>query len=174
LCLAGAGFAKPGSIGPMIVKMGRATIRMARRGDEVAIGEMMASLWPDALGDEHQKDAAAVIETGRYGTLPGAILVAEDGEGQAIGFLQVGLRSHADGCDVGQSVGFVEGWWVREGMRRQGIGEKLMRAAEEWVCANGCIEIASDVLIDNEESLRAHGALGFEVADRCVHFRKRL
>jgi len=34
--------------------------------------------------------------------------------------------------------------------------------------------MASDALIDNDGSQRAHGALGFEVVDRCVHFRKQL
>jgi aminoglycoside 6'-N-acetyltransferase I len=28
--------------------------------------------------------------------------------------------------------------------------------------------------IDDERSQRAHEALGFEVVDRCVHFRKRV
>ena len=46
-----------------------------------------------------------------------------------------------------------------------------MRAAEEWARAQGCVEMASDALIENERSQRAHEALGFDVADRCVHFR---
>jgi hypothetical protein len=29
-------------------------------------------------------------------------------------------------------------------------------------------------MIDNEGSQRAHEALGFDVVDRCVHFRKGL
>jgi hypothetical protein len=32
----------------------------------------------------------------------------------------------------------------------------------------------SDAIIDNELSQRAHEALGYEVVDRCVHYRKRL
>ena len=47
-----------------------------------------------------------------------------------------------------------------------------MRAAEDWARAQGCVEMASDALIDNSESEKAHMALGFEVVDRCVHFRK--
>jgi serine/threonine protein kinase len=34
--------------------------------------------------------------------------------------------------------------------------------------------MASDAIIDNELSQRAHEALGYEVVDRCVHYRKRL
>jgi aminoglycoside 6'-N-acetyltransferase I len=49
-----------------------------------------------------------------------------------------------------------------------------MRSAEDWARAQGCREMASDALIDNEGSQRAHEALGFDVVDRCVHFRKVL
>ena len=36
------------------------------------------------------------------------------------------------------------------------------------------MELASDTWIDNEKSQRAHEALGFEVVDRCVNYRKVL
>ncbi len=102
------------------------------------------------------------------------ILVSEDENGALIGFLEVGLRSHADGCDPARPVGFVEGWFVQEEFRNRGIGRELMRSAENWTRAQGCVEMASDALIDNEGSQRAHAALGFDVVDRCVHFRKGL
>ncbi len=108
------------------------------------------------------------------GTLPGAIVVALDAHEAPIGFLQLGLRSHADGCDTSRPVGFVEGWFVRAESRGLGIGRALVRAAQEWCRARGCLELASDALLDNADSLRAHGAVGFEVVDRCVHFRKKL
>jgi aminoglycoside 6'-N-acetyltransferase I len=34
--------------------------------------------------------------------------------------------------------------------------------------------MASDTWIDDETSIDAHQALGFEIVDRCVHFRKPL
>jgi GNAT superfamily N-acetyltransferase len=55
-----------------------------------------------------------------------------------------------------QTVGFVEGWFVREPFRNRGVGRELMRAAEQWARARGCREMAS------------------EIVDRCVHFRKAL
>jgi aminoglycoside 6'-N-acetyltransferase I len=102
------------------------------------------------------------------------ILVSHEENGRVTGFLEVGLRSHADGCDPMQPVGFVEGWFVHEAFRNRGIGRELMRSAENWARAQGCVEMASDSWINNERSLRAHEALGFEVVDRCVHFRKLL
>lgn len=103
-----------------------------------------------------------------------AILVSQDEDGALTGFLEVGLRSHADGCDTAQPVGFVEGWFVHEASRNQGTGRALMLAAEEWARRQGCQEMASDTSVDDERSQRTHQALGFEVVDRCVHFRKTI
>jgi len=47
-------------------------------------------------------------------------------------------------------------------------------AAEDWARSQGCVEVASDTWIDNEESQRVHEALGYQVVDRCVHYRKTL
>jgi aminoglycoside 6'-N-acetyltransferase I len=71
-------------------------------------------------------------------------------------------------------VGFIEGWFVYEPLRHQGIGRALMRTAEQWAREQGCIEMASDTWIDHSLSQNAHKSLGFEIVDRCVHFRKRL
>jgi len=49
-----------------------------------------------------------------------------------------------------------------------------MLFAENWAREQGCIEMASDALIDNRLSHRAHASMGFEVVDRCVHFKKKL
>jgi aminoglycoside 6'-N-acetyltransferase I len=111
---------------------------------------------------------------GVTGTLPVTILLAGEPGERPIGFLEVGLRSHADGCSVTQPVGFVEGWFVEPEWRGQGVGGLLIAAAEVWARERGCLEMASDALIDNEASIAAHQALGFEVGDRCVHLRKTL
>lgn len=108
------------------------------------------------------------------GSLPLAELVCDAGDGTLLGFLEVGLRSHADGCDPVRPVGYVEGWYVAGSHRRQGIGAQLLRAAEEWARSKGCREMASDALLENEVSQRAHQALGFTVAARSVLFRKSL
>ena len=139
-----------------------------RDSDRDGVALMRALLWPDASVEEHRKELDHVS-----GSLPSVILVADD-DGTAVAFLEVGLRSHADGCDPARPVGFVEGWFVEEAYRLRGLGGELMRAAEEWARAQGCLEMASDTWIDHEVSQRAHQALGFEVVDRCVHFRKPL
>ena len=159
--------------------MARVTVRLARRADRTELAAMRAALWPDSSVEDHLREIDEALRTGVSGALPAAILVSVDNasldnNGALTGFLEAGLRSHADGCDPARPVGYVEGWFVREEFRNSGVGRDLMRAAEEWARSHGCREMASDALIDNIGSQRAHEALGFEVVDRCVHFRKPL
>lgn len=150
------------------------SIREAQAGDEPELAALMAALWPDNSVREHQSDAEALIRTRMSGTLPGTFFVAAGLDGELVGFVQVGLRSHADGCETDRPVGFIEGWFVEEDLQGKGIGRQLMDAAERWSRGMACRELASDALLKNQPSLRAHSAVGLEVVDRCVHFRKKL
>lgn len=149
-------------------------VRPAQSDDKDALGELRHALWPASSAEAHAQEVSPVLAGGTYGTLPLVNLVAEDANGTLVGFLEIGLRSHADGCDPSRPVGYVEGWYVVETHRGRKIGAQLMAAAEDWARAQGCREIASDTWIDYTGSQRAHEALGFEVVDRCVHYRKAL
>jgi aminoglycoside 6'-N-acetyltransferase I len=144
-----------------------------RSEDLARVADFAVALWPDASLEEHQEHAAAIVSGAPPSTLPLVILVAES-EGQVIGFVEVGLRSHADGCDTRFPVGFIEGWYVEPPYQRRGVGRALISAAEEWARSQGARELASDTWVDEAPSERAHAAVGFEVVDRCVHFRKAL
>jgi aminoglycoside 6'-N-acetyltransferase I len=71
-------------------------------------------------------------------------------------------------------VGFVEGVYVVPAWRRKGVARLLYAAIGDWAKARGCRELASDALIDNEISQRAHHALGFRETERVVYFTKAL
>jgi aminoglycoside 6'-N-acetyltransferase I len=148
-------------------------IRQAQQSDEEDLAEMRSLLWPDTSLAEQRREIHAFLN-GTMAVTPAANLVAQDGSGRVIGFLEVDLRSHADGCDPAQPVGYIEGWFVREQFRARGVGRALVQAAEDWARKLKCLEMASDVLIDNDGSQKAHAALGYEVVDRCVHYRKAL
>jgi aminoglycoside 6'-N-acetyltransferase I len=160
-------------------------IRPAQLSDHKQLLRFREALWPNASADEHSIELALILESKPVTTLPLIILVAElvanpsDRPDEAsdrtlAGFLEVDLRSHADGCDPSRPVGYIEGWYVAENHRNKGVGRKLLVAAEEWARSQGCVEVASDTWIDNEVSQRVHEALGYEVVDRCVHYRKTL
>lgn len=148
-------------------------VRLAVAADLRAITELSALLWPDVPAADHEQHAAAIVAGTPLSTLPLVIFVAELA-GEIVGLIEVGLRSHADGCDARWPVGFVEGWSVHPKHQRQAIGSALMAAAEDWARGQGAREIASDTWVDNQGSQRAHTKLGFELVDRCVHFRKTL
>jgi aminoglycoside 6'-N-acetyltransferase I len=149
-------------------------IRLAHSADHDQLLRMRQGLWPQASAEEHARELTLILDGKAPVTMPLTILVAEAPDRTLAGFVEVDLRSHADGCNPSRPVGYVEGWYVAEGYRQRGIGGQLLVAAENWARQQGCAEIASDTWIDNEVSQRAHQALGYEVVDHCVHFRKTL
>jgi hypothetical protein len=69
------------------------------------------ALWPDGSVEQHRAELRAFLDGKPVSTLPFTVLVACDGDAIS-GFVEVGLRSHADGCDPRHPVGFLEGWYV--------------------------------------------------------------
>jgi aminoglycoside 6'-N-acetyltransferase I len=148
-------------------------IRPASAADRDQLAQLRQALWPKTSAREHARELEAVLAGNTPGSMPLINFVAET-TSTLVGFAEVDLRSHADGCDPARPVGYLEGWYVKDEYRRHGVGRRLLFAAEEWARSHGCAEMASDTWIDNEVSQNCHEALGFEVVDRCVHYRKDL
>jgi len=155
-------------------RMAGLVIRQARPEDCPALSELRHALWTDSSAEDHARELKPLLAGEIGSTLPSVILVAENAAGAIVGFVEAGLRSHADGCDPAHPVGFIEGWYVAPECRRQKVGARLVAEAEAWARAQGCREMASDTWIDALDSQRAHEALGYEVVDRCVNYRKIL
>jgi len=130
---------------------------------------MRRLLWPDSPDVEHLQEIGVYFQAGAVD----AAFVALRPSGELAGFLEVSLRKYADGCST-SPVGYIEGWYVDSDLRRQGVGGLLVAAAEAWARGLGCTEMASDCLLDNHGSLAAHLALGYEEAERLIHFRKSI
>jgi aminoglycoside 6'-N-acetyltransferase I len=150
------------------------SIRPAILSDKEQLARLCEALWPETTEQDHAAHLERILERPSVLKFPATFIVAETGDHTLVGFLEAGLRSHADGCDDSQAVGYIEGWFVLDGQRRKGTGKRLLEAAEEWARGQGCTEMASDALFDNGLSQAAHEALGYSVVDRCVHYRKAL
>lgn len=100
------------------------------------------------------------------------IATAEGGEAQ--GFAEVSIRQdYVNGCQHRPAL-YLEGIYVKPRFRGRGVARILCLAAEHWGLEQGCKEFASDVYLDDENSLAAHAGLGFEETERVVYFRKKL
>lgn len=149
-------------------------IRPARPADHAPLAQLRHALWPESSAEDHANELTLILVGEVQRILPATIFVAESTNAGLLGFLEAGLRSHADGCDPSRPVGYVEGWYVTETHRRHGIGAALLRAAEDWARKQGCTEMASDTQLENLLSQRAHASLGFQVAEGSVLYRKPL
>jgi aminoglycoside 6'-N-acetyltransferase I len=139
-------------------------IRAFERSDHAEWARMRSALWPDQTASDMQVWRARSDAT---------TLVAERATGGLCGFAEVGERAYADGCETAP-VAFLEGWYVDSDLRLQGVGRALVRAAERWARSRGYRELASDVLLDNTSSQRAHRRLGFAEVGRVVQYCKAL
>jgi putative acetyltransferase len=154
-----------------------AQVRPVYRPDQAEWVRMRTALWSDDGENEHAREVTAFFATNTFrwseSFLSWKIFVAERPAGGLCGFVEASIRPLVDGCTT-RPVGYVEGWYVDPDARRQGIGRKLVEAAERWAAMQGCKEMASDAHLGNTVSHESHKALGFEEGNRLVHFRKAL
>ena len=147
-------------------------IRTVNQNDRAEWARLRSQLYsgPDL---QEIDDWYAAAESGGTTLVGVAVLVADRGDGSLAGFVEIGSRPYAEGCDT-SPVAYLEGWYVDSDDRRAGLGAELIKAAEEWALAHGYSEIASDTELQNNVSLLAHLALGYEEVERQICFRKRL
>ena len=132
--------------------------------------ELRLALWPDASPDEHRGYMTLCLaQPERF-----LQLMVYDQRRHAVGFIEGSIRSDYVNGTESSPVGFVEGVYVIPAWRRKGIARQLFDAIADWARARGCRELASDALLDNVSSQRAHLALGFRETDRVVYFARTL
>lgn len=142
-------------------------IEAARPSDLPRLGALAAAMW-DHPADALAAEFAALLRD------PEAALFAARRNGEIVGFAQCQLRhDYVEGASS-SPVGYLEGVYVAEGHRRQGVAGALLRACEAWARAKGCVEFASDCELDNSDSLRFHLRQGFTEANRIICFLKPL
>ncbi len=143
-------------------------VRAYRDGDWPEWLRMSVALFPEYSAE----NLAAGMRDFRAREDAEVFVVEREDRGLA-GFVEVGSRPYADGCDTGP-VGYVEAWYIDADARRAGYGRALLHAAEDWARQRGYQEMASDALLDNHVSHAAHQRAGYEEVGRVVQFRKSL
>ncbi len=143
-------------------------IRKVEASDRDEWLRMRAALWPDCTPEKHHEEMDEYLRE-----KAAVAYVAARHTGGLAGFVEATIRPHADACDT-SPVGYVEGWYVDADVRLQGVGRRLVRTAERWARGSGCTEMGSDCLLENDVSLHAHLAIGYEERERLIHFRRWL
>lgn len=139
-------------------------IRKATKEDIHVIATYMVALWPYHTAAEMESELEDLMEQKET-----AFFLAEEG-----GFAQCGLRhDYVEGTES-SPVGYLEGIYVAEEAREQGVARKLLAACEAWAKEKGCREFASDCELTNTQSLKFHLSVGFEEANRIICFTKKL
>ncbi len=143
------------------------TIREMRGSDGDLWLGMYRKLWPD-----HSDDALRA-EIGRIGASSKRSAFVAEADGMALGFAEYALRDYANGCNS-QPVPFLEGVWVEDAYRGQGIAKALIEFLVERAKRAGFKEFGSDVELTNYSSQLMHERLGFEQTEKVIYYRKVL
>jgi aminoglycoside 6'-N-acetyltransferase I len=144
------------------------SIRRAKHDDKPDWVRMRQGLWPDAPLDYLYLDLDGLLANPNVG-----IFIASDSNGQAVAFIEAGLRDYGEGCTT-SPVGCIEAWYVDPHIRGQKIGRELVSVAEGWAREKGCTEMVSDTWLENESGVAAHLKLGYYEVGRLVHFIKKI
>ena len=115
----------------------RKCIRPLKEADIPRWLALRAEFWPYESPAELARQGRAAL----VAKPPLVVFVAEENN-RLVGFLELGLRSVAEGC-TSSLVPYVEGWYVAADGRRRGVGGALMQAAEKWSRARGYTELSS-------------------------------
>lgn len=129
---------------------------------------LVMKLWPGHTEEEMQSCILEYMEADEK-----AVFLARE-EGVDCGLCLASLRhDYVEGTE-GSPVGYLEGIYVEEENRGQGIARALLKAAQNWAKEKGCREFASDCELTNTQSLSFHLACGFEEANRIICFVKEI
>lgn len=129
---------------------------------------LASKLLEDTSEPELRSDYQQMMSSSKYRN----ILVRKDQV--CIGFIDISLRSEYVEGATSTPVGYIEGIFIEEAYRKNGIARKLMEMAEEWFISKGCKEIGSDTWEWNKDSQEFHKKLGFIEEDILVHFIKTI
>ena len=132
------------------------------------LAALLRLLWPEQTEHELAEMALEYIQSEQ------SAVFAEEANGSLVGVALCSIRTdYVEGCDT-SPVGYLEGVFVTDGFRHQGIAKKLVSECEQWAREKGCSEFASDCELTNTASQRFHESIGFHEENRIVCYKKML
>lgn len=132
------------------------------------VAELALLLWPEHTLEEFIEEMSQVIAD------PKAKMFLAYVENEPIGFAYCQHRYEYVEGTSSSPVGYLEGLYVKQDFRKQGVGRRLVLACEKWTKEKGCQEFASDCEWHNSTSLAVHKSLGFKEVNRIICFAKKL
>ncbi|MBE6884608.1 MAG: GNAT family N-acetyltransferase [Ruminococcaceae bacterium] len=134
------------------------------------VAELAAKVY-SAAAEELDKEFAQRKE--RFEAEDACCFLCKAGE-KAIGFAEMSIRyEYVNGTET-SPVGFLEGIFVEEPCREEGIARKLAECCEKFAAEHGCRQMASDCLAENTGSEKFHKSCGYEETERVICFVKNL
>ena len=90
-----------------------------------------------------------------------SVLYVSEVEGEVVGFIVARLKRVPEYLG-GVMVGELKDMWVETGVRRLGIGEKLLRLAIEWCRSQNVYSCEAQILVGNEPIIQLVEYLGMK------------
>ncbi|MER3493458.1 MAG: GNAT family N-acetyltransferase [Mastigocladus sp. ERB_26_2] len=131
--------------------------------------DLALQLWSTESVEEMQASLTNILQSPREA----GFLIRTD-HGTAIGFMNLSLRYEYVPGATQSPVAYVEGIYVKDEYRKQGVGKSLIQYAQKWALEHGCRELASDALLENKASYEFHTKVGFQEVERIVTFIKQI
>lgn len=127
-------------------------IRAAHRSDTFGWLLMRQKLWPDCAPSTHKIEIQKVLNDPE--NFQG--FVAEQNEGNLIGFLEASIRQGDSESHLQ-----IQAWFVETFFRKQNTGKHLLQEAEVWGKTKGVKETLSEAKLEDANSQLVHKNLGF-------------
>ena len=142
-------------------------IKQCQKSDCLVLAELAKKLW--------NKHSVSELKSEFENLLKKSTTFFIDYENnKPIGFAQISLRfDYVEGTNS-SPVAYLEGIYVENAFRNNGIAKKLIKECENWARENNCKQLASDCEITNDASYKFHLNCGFEEVNRIICLKKEL
>lgn len=130
--------------------------------------DLVLELWPDCDYNEEFQSYQGFIDS------ENDVCYLAQESGVYVGFIHVSIRTnYVEGAND-LPIAYIEAIYVNPNHQRLGIGDLLIKAAENWAKQKGYKQLGSDTEIYNSKAIDFHKKSGFEEVNRVVCFIKNI